>query len=168
MPQFTYRTARSGSFVVGISAAILIETAVVHLLLYGHSRIAALVLTALSLWAIAWLTRDYLALGNTALSVNDDRVDLRIGRRYSLHLPRSSITRVSQPTFRDLPAPGTNGGRDYLNLMKPATPNVLLTLQEPIRVRITAGFHRTVSRLALHLDDPSGFVNAMRQSTESA
>ena len=95
MADFTYRNARSGRLVGGIIAAIVIETVVVHLLLYNHSRIAAWPLT-------------------------------------------------------------------ILNLLKPATPNVLLTLRQPIRVRTPGGLHRMAARLGLHLDDSTRFIEAIR------
>ena len=163
MADFTYRNARSGSFTGGIIGVIVIETVVVHLLLYNHSRIAAWLLTILSVWAIIWLARDYYALGVGALRVDEQNVDLVIGHRYSLRVPRDNIASVSLPTFRDLPAPETNEGRDYLNLLKPATPNVLLTLRQPIRVRTPGGLHRTVARLGLYLDDAGTFIETMRQ-----
>jgi hypothetical protein len=68
---------------------------------------------------------------------------------------------VEQPTFRDLPAPGTNQGRDYLNLTKPAAPSVLIVLDETQRVRLTLGIHREVRRVALRLDDADGFVRVV-------
>ena len=98
----------------------------------------------------------------TVISVDDEKVDLTIGRRYSMRVPRAIIADVSQPSFRDLPTPGTNEGRDFLNLLKPATPNVLIRLREPLRVRLPGGFHRTVTRLGLHLDNPSAFIDALQ------
>ena len=162
MPQFSYRRARSGSLLVGICIAILVETAALHLFLYSRSRIAAWVFTSLSVWAILWLVRSYQALGTGVISVDDEKVDLTIGRRYSMRVPRAIIADVSQPSFRDLPTPGTNEGRDFLNLLKPATPNVLIRLREPLRVRLPGGFHRTVIRLGLHLDNPSAFIDALQ------
>jgi hypothetical protein len=141
----------------------VIETVVVHLLLYNHSRTTAWLLTILSAWAIIWLARDYRALGVGALSVDNQDVHLVIGHRYSVRVPRDNIASGSQPPVRDLPTPGTNEGRDYLNLLKPATPNVLLTLREPIRVRTPGGLHRMAARLGLHLDDAGTFIETMRQ-----
>ena len=162
MPQFSYRRARSGSLLIGICIAILVETAALHLFLYSRSRIAAWVFTSLSVWAILWLVRSYQALGTGVISVDDEKVDLTIGRRYSMRVPRAIIADVSQPSFRDLPTPGTNEGRDFLNLLKPATPNVLIRLREPLRVRLAGGLHRTVIRLGLHLDNPSAFIDALQ------
>ena len=51
--------------------------------------------------------------------------------------------------------------RDYLNLTKPAAPNVLIMLATPQRVRLVAGIHREVRRLALRLDDPDSFLRAL-------
>jgi hypothetical protein len=76
-------------------------------------------------------------------------------------VPLANITRALRPSFRDLPTPGTNQGRDYLNLTKPASPNVLIVLHMPAKVRLAAGFHRGVGRLSLHLDEPDVFVNEL-------
>ena len=48
-----------------------------------------------------------------------------------------------------------------INLTKPAQPNVLIVLTEPQRVRLTAGLHRDVRRVALRLDDGRGFLAAL-------
>jgi len=37
---------------------------------------------------------------------------------------------------QEVPAPGEPGSEDYRNLMKPASPNVLLTLATPATVRV--------------------------------
>jgi hypothetical protein len=142
----------------GISAAILIETVAIHLLLVRRIPWLAWTLTALSVYAVVWLVRDYLAMGSHALSVDGESIQLKVGRRFDLSITRSQIARVIQPTFRDLPTPGTNQGRDFLNLTKPGAPNVLITLREPVRVRLPGGMHRQVQRLALHLDDAAAFV----------
>jgi hypothetical protein len=159
--EFSLRTARSGSLTAGLSAVILIETLAVHFLLAARHPAVAWLVTALSLAAVVYLVRDYQALGRGSVRVADDRLLLAVGRRYNFELPLAGIERVIQPSFRDLPAPGTNQGRDYLNLTKPASPNVLITLKAPVRVRLPGGVHRTVRRLSVHLDDPAGFVVAV-------
>jgi hypothetical protein len=158
---FSYRSARSGSFLIGISAAILIETAAVHLVLVSRLPLLAFTLTTLSVLAIIWLVRDYLALGRQVVQLDDETLRLKVGRRFDISVSLANITRVLRPSFRDLPTPGTNQGRDYLNLTKPASPNVLIVLQKPIRVRFTAGLHRLVSRFSLHLDEPDAFVSEL-------
>lgn len=133
----------------------------VHALLVGRYPAVAWFLTASSVFAIIWVARDYGALGRGAVDVERDRVRLRVGRRFDIAIPLASIARVLQPTFRDLPSPGTNEGRDFLNLTQPAQPNVLIVTGAPLRVRIGAGLHKNVVRFALHLDAPAEFVSTV-------
>jgi hypothetical protein len=91
----------------------------------------------------------------------DDTLQLQIGRRFHITIPLAAIARVFKPTFRDLPAAGTNQGLDYLNLTKPSTPNVLIVLAAPQRVRLIAGVHRDVRRFGLKLDDATAFLAAV-------
>ena len=123
----------------------------------------AWVLTLSSLVAVLWLVRDYRALGTGVVRLGDDTVELTIGRRFSIDLPLATIDRATTPTFRDLPAPGTTQGRDFLNLTKPAAPNVLLVLRETRRVRLTVGMHRDARRIAFRLDDASRFLAALEE-----
>jgi len=95
------------------------------------------------------------------VQLGDDTLELTIGRRFAITLPLADIERATAPTFRDLPAPGTTQGRDYLNLTKPGAPNVLLVLAEPRRIRVTAGVHRNARRIAFRLDDAPRFLAAL-------
>jgi hypothetical protein len=76
-------------------------------------------------------------------------------------LPRSSIASATKPGWRDLPEPGMPASADYLNLMKQSTPNVLLTLSEPLRVKLPAGRSKGVKRIAMHLDEPNLFLKEL-------
>jgi len=158
--EFTYRSARSGAITAAIGAVVLIESVAVHFAVAAHHPRIAWALTLTSLYAVVWLVRDYRALGSGAVRVADDNVRLRIGRRFDVSIPLASVARTLKPTFRDLPTPGTNQGRDFLNLTKPAAPNVLIVLETMQRVRVMAGIHRDVQRVALKLDDPDGFLRA--------
>jgi hypothetical protein len=168
MREFTYRQARSGSLVAGLGGAIVVETLALHLWLAAkHHPAVAWALTAGSVSALAWLTADYRAMGSGAVRVGHGRVDLRVGRRFALDLPADAVAAaVARPSWRDLPAVGTPAARDYLNLTKPAAPNVLLMLAEPTAVRLPGGItRRDVRRLGLCLDDPTGFVAAIGSPT---
>jgi len=114
-----------------------------------------------SIAAVAWLVRDHVALGVGVVRLTANAANLTIGRRFHVVLPLDAIGRVITPTFRDLPTPGTTQGRDFLNLTKPAAPNVLIVLEEPHRVRVTMGITREVKRIALKLDDPAAFIAAI-------
>ena len=158
---FTYRSARSGSLLTGIGIALLAETLVLHLWIVGRHPLIAWVLTAISIATLAWLAADYVAMGGGAIRLEGEHLRLDVGRRFALRVPRSSLASVVQPEWRDVPEAGTSAASDYLNLMKPAAPNVLLTLTEPSRVRIAGGILRTVRRIGLHVDEPQRLVEAL-------
>ena len=117
--------------------------------------------------AIVWLVRDYRALGYGRVRLEPDTLTLSIGRRFNVRIPRASVARVMRPTYRDLPTPGTNQGRDYVNLTKPASPNVLLLLREPMSVKLMGRMRREVQRIALHLDAPDEFLSGMRRPSDT-
>lgn len=164
MREFTYRSARSPSVTIAISVVVLIETVALHFLIAARHSLIAWPLTGLSLSAVLWIVRDYRALGTGSITLDEERLVLRIGRRFDVALPLAAIERVLRPTFRDLPMPGTNQGHDYLNLTKPAPPNVLIVLDEPRRVRLTAGINRSIKRLGLHVDDAAGLLRAVAEA----
>jgi hypothetical protein len=117
--------------------------------------------TAISIATLAWLAADYVAMGRGAVRLDDEALALDVGRRFSLRIPRGKVAAVVQPQWRDIPEAGTPAAADYLNLMKPAAPNVLVTLAEPARVRIAGGIRRTVRRIGLHVDEPQRLVEAL-------
>jgi hypothetical protein len=158
---FTYRSARSGSLLAGIGIALLAETLVLHLWLVSRHPLIALTMTAISVATLAWLAADYVAMGRGTIRMDGEVLVLDVGRRFALRVPRASLASVVQPDWRDIPEAGTPAASDYLNLMKPAPPNVLLTLAEPSRVRIAGGIRRTVRRIGLHVDEPQRLVEAL-------
>jgi hypothetical protein len=157
MGEFTYQSARSGSLVVGLGLVILIETVVVHLWLGRDHPLLAWSLTATSALTIGWLAADYQALGRGSLRIDGEALDLRVGRRCAVRVPLSAVATVVSASWRELPEIGTPDSRDYRNLMKPATPNVLVTLVAPAMIRLAGGIVRPVAKIGLRVNDPAGF-----------
>jgi hypothetical protein len=83
-------------------------------------------------------------------------------------VPLGAVATVVRPSWQELPVAGASGSGDYRNLMKPTTPNVLVTLAEPARVRLPGGIERSARRLGLRLDDPAGFIAAIERARASA
>ena len=158
---FTYRSAQSGSLLAGIGLVIAIETTVLHVVLVTHHPVIAWALTLSSLGALVWLVNDYRALGTGAVRVGRGEIVLRVGRRFAIQLRTTTVAHVARPSWRDIPTAGTPEAVGYMNLMKPAAPNVLLTLAEPVTVPLPGGMRRTASRLGLKLDHPDAFVSAV-------
>lgn len=158
---FTYHSARSGSLLAGLGLVLLVETVVLHLWLGARHPVLAWTLTVTSLSVILWLVADYRAMARGAVRLSHDILDLRVGRRFAVRLARTEVIAAIRPGWRDLPEAGTPAAAGFLNLMKPATPNVLLTLAHPARVRLPGGMRRTVRQLGLHLDEPERFLSAI-------
>ena len=161
--EFSYRSARSGAITAALIALIVIESVAVHVAVVSRLPVLAWALTLMGVIAALWLVRDYVAMGRGAVRLGDDALELTIGRRFAVTVPLAAIERAATPTFRDLPTPGTTQGRDYLNLTKPSAPNVLLVLAESRRVRLIAGVHRDVRRIAFRLDDAPRFLAALAE-----
>lgn len=151
----------------GLTLAIVVETVVLHAWLRTRHPILAWTLAVSSLSVLVWLAGDYGALGRGAIRVEHDAIDLRIGRRASMRVPLHMLESVMRPSWRDLPATDGPESRDYRNLMKPATPNVLLTLAEPATVLLLGAVARPVRRLGLRVDDPDGFIAAIESARAS-
>jgi hypothetical protein len=158
MLEFPYRSARSGSLIAGIGMVLLVETLALHLWIAARHPLLAWALTTLSLVTLGWLAADYRAMGHGVIRLHEGELELNVGRRFALRMPRENVASAARPTWRDIPGAGTPAAADYLNLMKPADPNVLLLLREPTRVRITGGIRRTVGRIGLHVDEPERLV----------
>ncbi len=160
MTTFTYRTARSGSFVGGVALAIIVESLALHLWLGTRHPVIAWALSLASVSTIVWLVADYRALGVGALQLTSDTLELSIGRRGSARIPRGLVAAVIRPTWRDIPTRGTPAASGYVNLLKPATPNVLVTLTAPVPVPLMGGLHRPARQFGLRLDDADAFIAA--------
>jgi hypothetical protein len=151
---FSCRSARVPAITWTIAAVLVIETAALHLLLMRRVPIAAWCLTAMSLLALAWLFGDDRALRRAdAVRVDAEHLHFAVGKRLRGSVPRQAVGRVLTPTWRDLA-----GEPHPLNATRPASPNVLVVLTSPQRVRVAGGLEREVGRIALHVDEPSRLV----------
>jgi hypothetical protein len=160
--EFTYRTARSGSQIVGLGIAVAVELALTDIFLFGAHPLFACLITAISVGSVWFLAADYFAFGRGAVRIDDRDLELRIGRRIAGRVPLARVSNTVHATWRDIPTLGSPGVSDYRNLMKPATPNVLVTLTEASPITLF-GVTLRPRRLGLRLDDPAGFVAAMNQ-----
>lgn len=156
---FSHREARSTPIIVTLAGLVILETVGLHLILSRYSLPLALALSLLSLSALVWLISDYVALGKLKTTITDESLMLRAGRRARATIPRKLLTTAISPSWRDLP---DTPNRSYLNVTKPAEPNVLLTFSEPVVVTLPGGLRRSISMLALFVDTPEAFLAAIQ------
>ena len=161
MPTFTYRAARTPVLTAAAAGVVLVESLVLHVALHGRHPMLAWASTALGMSTLAWVAADARAFARGALRLDADALHLAIGRRWAGDIPRAAVERVLRPTWRDLPAPGARDGARYVNLTRPARPNVLVVLRTPVRLRFMGLRGPPVLRVALHVDAPEALTAAL-------
>ncbi len=139
----------------GAAVLIAVEALVAHAVLHGPSPRAAWVHTALSAYGLVWLRAVHVAAVVRPVLVTPDDVLVRTSLLWTASVPRASIVRVDA----GCEAPRS---REVLRAALLVAPNVLLTLSHPVVARGVLGLSRSVSRIALYVDDPAGFVAALQ------
>jgi hypothetical protein len=162
---FSHRQAGSTPIMATFAVLVILETVVAHLLLSRYSLLLALAVSLLSLSALVWLVADYLALSRLSTIITDESLILRVGRRARAMIPRKLLTTAISPSWRDLP---DSPNRSYLNVTKPAEPNVLLTFSEPVIINLPGGLRRSIHMLAVFVDAPEDFLAAIRSDKNVA
>ena len=165
---FSYKSARSGSLVVGICLVLLTEGTAIHLWTYSKNVWIAFALDAMTLMTLGWIVAEYVAIGRGRIRLSDDGIELNVGRQFEMTLPRGAVADVTRPSWRDLPQKGMPEAADYLHLMRAATPNVLMTLRDPVHVKRPLLKPREIRRIGIHVDDPDGFITACSAHSQQA
>jgi hypothetical protein len=142
---------------VAIGLVLVIETGALHLILVGRHPWWGWSATMASLASLAWLVADYRRQGGAGLELGPTHWVLRRGGGAALVVPLAQLTRVSRPTWRELPPPGTAG---YVNVARPLDPNLLLEFAGPLPLEISLGVRRQVRLLGLHVATPDAVIEA--------
>jgi hypothetical protein len=154
--------ARPATIPVAFSVVILIEAAVIHLWLHAKHPVAAWVVTLSSLATIWFIVSDMRGMRSAHLGLDDDALDVALGGRVRVRVPRSNVERVAKSGLKEM------GGYDpgLVNGTKPDTPNVVITFREPVEVRLLGVSRKKMKRLAVRLAAPEEFLAAMSASAE--
>jgi hypothetical protein len=133
-----------------------LELLVGHVLISLWSVPVALVLSALTLATIVWLVLLIRSFRRLPVLLDEEGLLMRSGNLTAVRLPIDQIAAVRG----DFPSEALKS-RAVLNLAMMSYPNVLIDLKAPI-----ARGRRTISHVAHRLDDPSGFIAALRRLTD--
>ncbi len=166
--QFTAtETSNYGQVVVTMLLLSCVEVPAVHLLLamVTESVAAQTALLVVHLYGIAWLVGDWRTMRESAHTVGDDALELRLGGRWSATIPYDRIVAVRCETLeRDIL--GSNEKEPDTVMLTPFdAPNVYLELSEPLLISTYFGFGKRASRLRLFVDEPTRFVDRVRGRT---
>jgi hypothetical protein len=145
------RNGYTGTLAV-MGAAIVIETAGIHLLVQRWSDVAAWLLTTLSVYSLIWLLGDYHGVRLNPHVVDDRTLHARAGLRWRAEIPLEAVRRVLRYRHTDAEA-------DVLSLALFGDPDVVVDLDRSVTVRGLFGTRRAASALGLSVDDRTGFVD---------
>ncbi|MBO0937628.1 hypothetical protein J2I47_13810 [Fibrella sp. HMF5335] len=150
-PITTHRESGQVALLIGLLGVGLIEATAMHVMLSRWSPTVACWVTLLSLYGCLVVLAIINTIQKRPSFRTDNAVHLRLDIRWEAIIPLNSIAAVI-PIF-DKPAkqPG------LLNAALATAPNVLITLREPVVVKGIYGLTRTVTQVALFMDNPKQF-----------
>ena len=152
----SYRKNSYSVFLFAIVMVLVIETIAVHLAIYMlWSTVLAWILTAISLYTLIWMIGDWRALRLRTSTVTPDSIQIRLGTRWDVEIPRNDVDYVGPPT-------ALAGNVRPLKLVLIGEPDVEIRLSRPVTARGIYGLRRTSTIVHLQVDDPARFVESTR------
>jgi hypothetical protein len=154
----TYRDSGFTAYAIMLGVALAVETAVVHLLASLWSARVAGGLLFLDIYTLFILVAHGQAVRLRPVLLTADTLQLNVGFVWQLTVPVGEITGIER--LRDYPMPAP----ELLSLTKLlfTPPNLLLTFSQPVTVKGPYGIQRTGRQLAVYLDQPQQFIEALR------
>lgn len=132
---------------------ILIETALVHLLLWKWNIVIAIVATALSVYGLIFFVADLASLIKRPITVSYDKLFIRVGIRWNSIIDLNNIKSVEIiKNFDKEKEP------DTLDCSIMRDPNIKISLYEPITVHGLYGIKKQSSSITINIDDEIAFT----------
>jgi len=157
----SYRENSYGVVMAAIGGVLVLETVSVHLAVHLlWSATAAFALTALGLYGLLWMIGDFRALRLRLTTIGPERIDVRLGIRWEVTIPREDLLAAEELGSPRQQAEDV-GGRP-LSLVLIGAPNVELRLARPVTARGMFGLRRSATRLRLQIDDAPRFIAQIR------
>lgn len=154
---FSYHNAGGYmNMMLGLALAFPVEIVAVHLLLSQWSAVAAVVVTALSVYAAVWLVGDARARAMRPIAVGEDHVRIECGIQMEAVIPLSEIESVafSEGDISHIGEP------DRLNYGAFYRPDVWIVAKGSVEVRTLLGTKR-VRAIGVSVDDPRALASAL-------
>lgn len=139
------RSGQSG-IVIALMSLFVIEGVAVHLLLAMWSEWLAWLLTASTVYGGLFLLGDLRATVLRPILIEQDRITLRAGLRWTVEVERDNILSITSHQPAD--------GMPHVNFVLLGQPTRWLQLREPVVVRGMYGFQRVVHAIGFCPDQP--------------
>lgn len=159
---FSYHNAGGYmNMMLGLALAFPVEIVAVHLLVSQWSVPAAIVVTALSVYAAIWLVGDARARILRPIAVGEGSARLECGIQMETVIPVSHIEMVALSDNEI----GHVEESDRLNYGAFYRPNVWLAMRSPVEVRTLLGT-KHVRAVGVSVDDPKAFAAAIKEAAK--
>lgn len=139
-------------------AVILVETILVHMLLWRWNMGIAIFATVLSVYGLIFFIADLSALIKRPITIRNNTLLLRVGIRWNAEIPLSTIKEIVFAKGFD-----KEKEKETLDCSVMKDPNAILSLNEPIVVAGLYGIKKTAARIAFNIDDFRLFEDAVRR-----
>lgn len=160
--EFGYvETSGLGGLLIGAAVLVLTEGFAAHVVLQTWSPRVAWLLTATSAYALVWFVALFRAARQRPIVLSNERLLVRTSLLWTVIIPRASIASVR--AIDDFPR---SAGTLRATLGPP--PVLLVTLTDPVEALGPVGIRRSVTRVALHLDEPGKLQAALTSGDVSA
>lgn len=149
--RFTYHK-ESGyfAFLGVILFALVVETAIFHLLLMQWSNVAAWILTGLSIYSLFFVLGDFNAIKKRPMYFTENGLMVRVGLRWRVFIPFEEIASV------ELRIPDKEK-EEFANFIVAGEANTVINLKSEITAKGLYGFKKTFTTLALNMDNRQDF-----------
>jgi hypothetical protein len=134
---------------------MLIEITAFHFLILQWSKMAAIIVTSLSIYTFIFAIADLAAVLKRPVVFNDGMLYLRIGVRWNVELDPAQISSIEKiRNFKKDP-------KHILNCSLTGNPNILIKLQKPVTVYGYYGIKRIADQIVLNIDNEADFLDAV-------
>lgn len=149
--RFTYHK-ESGyfAFLGVILFALVVETAIFHLLLMQWSNVAAWILTGLSIYSLFFVLGDFNAIKKRPMYFTETGLMVRVGLRWRVFIPFEEIASV------ELRIPDKEK-EEFANFIVAGQANTVINLKSEVTAKGLYGFKKTFTKLALNMDNRKDF-----------
>lgn len=153
--RFTYHKDNGYYALLGVILfALVVETAVFHLLLMQWSNVAAWILSGLSIYSLFFVLGDLNAIRKRPIYLKDGRLHIRIGLRWRVAIPVSEIESI------ELRTPDKEK-ESFANFILAGEANTVINFKSEIKAQGLYGLKKRFTRLGLYLDQKQEFYKLL-------
>jgi hypothetical protein len=159
---YTERTG-IGGVLVGLGLLLMFEGVSVHFIIRSCGPVALWLHAAADLYALVWLFAAFQAARLRPVLVTADQLLVRTSLLWTASVPRATVASVARIGQGGPGTARTEPG--VLRATFGAAPELLVTLRAPVLARGPFGITKSVTAIALYVDEPAALQSALAEGT---